>query len=90
MQSYRDLFSGLEDTETNQRNLFDTGHGEQSRTLSCSVCGRSLVRTESGYFACPYGHGKLLSEEQPGPAEESGSWFDPDIMQWEDDGGRAA
>lgn len=30
--------------------------------LSCATCGRRMVRTPSGYVACPAGHGRLLAE----------------------------
>jgi hypothetical protein len=29
-------------------------------TLRCETCNRYLVLTESGYWACPNGHGKLV------------------------------
>ena len=28
----------------------------------CSECGEYLITTESGYLACPRGHGKLFIE----------------------------
>ncbi len=34
-----------------QRQLFD---------LACSVCGRIMINTPSGYICCPVGHGRLL------------------------------
>jgi hypothetical protein len=35
---------------------------EPATSLRCEECGRLLVRTPSGYLACPRGHGKLLTE----------------------------
>jgi hypothetical protein len=51
----------------------DTGPGLFD--LRCEACGHYLVRTPSGYLACPKGHGKLQQEEAPEPC---GSWFDED------------
>ena len=30
--------------------------------LRCSQCDRQLERTPSGYWACPLGHGRLISD----------------------------
>lgn len=53
--------------------------GAYRRDLACVQCGALLVRTGSGYLACPAGHGKLL--EEIGDAEKSPSWRDmPDVL----------
>jgi hypothetical protein len=50
----------------------------------CGECGRLLVRTGSGYRACPRGHGKLIPDQLRTPAqlldppEPGGSWFESD------------
>jgi hypothetical protein len=50
--------------------------------LRCAECQRQLVKTASGYLACPSGHGKLcLDDEPPGGQEPCGSWFDPDPLE---------
>ena len=50
--------------------------------LRCEECQRQLVKTASGFLACPLGHGKLrLDDEPPGEQELCGSWFDPDPME---------
>jgi hypothetical protein len=36
-----------------------TQTGPDLFTLRCATCGAYLRRTESGYLACPNGHGKL-------------------------------
>ena len=47
--------------------------------IRCGECGRQLTRTQSGYLACPLGHGKLrVDDEAPEEPERCGSWFDPD------------
>jgi hypothetical protein len=40
--------------------------------LSCSACGRPMVRTASGYLSCPMAHGKLKAEpvDDPEPDDE--------------------
>ena len=35
------------------------GEGEES-SERCDVCGANLVRTPTGYFTCPRGHGRLI------------------------------
>jgi hypothetical protein len=32
--------------------------------LTCEECGAPLARTESGFIACPFGHGKLREVDQ--------------------------
>jgi hypothetical protein len=47
-------------------------------SLRCVDCGHFLVRTESGFLACPLGHGRLIREtpDDPQPEDESGwQWF---------------
>jgi hypothetical protein len=43
----------------------------------CEDCGHFLVRTESGYLACPLGHGKLIREtpDDPQPEDETAWQF---------------
>ncbi len=43
--------------------------------LRCDECGRQLVNTESGYLACPMGHGRLAVDVME-DAEPCGSLFD--------------
>lgn len=31
--------------------------------LHCDVCGRTMIRTGSGYLSCPLGHGSLQLAE---------------------------
>ena len=57
-----DLFSPcLAHVSSRQGRLFDA-NGPPLSALSCVTCGQPLVRTPSGYLACPRGHGKLLTE----------------------------
>jgi hypothetical protein len=59
--------------KTDEPNLF---------ALRCEECQRQLVKTISGYLACPLGHGKLcLDDEPPEEPERCGSWFDPDPLE---------
>lgn len=61
-----------------QAKLFDPNDVAAGDTdLSCSECGRLLVRTGSGYLVCPLGHGRLL--EELGDAERSSAWFEDDL-----------
>lgn len=49
--------------------LFDECQADEPTGLSCSACGRPMIRTESGYLCCTRGHGKLLEPvafETPG------------------------
>ena len=45
--------------------------------LRCQECGKQLVKTASGFLACPNGHGKLIREEREEMPEVEpwGSWF---------------
>ena len=45
--------------------------------LRCEECGEYMVSTESGYLACPRGHGKLALDAPPAE-EPDGSWFGAD------------
>ena len=66
-----DLFgAGRAQTFGRQGDLFQGQNLDSA--LRCCECGEYLVRTDSGYLACPEGHGKLLCEEQ----EPCGSWFE--------------
>jgi hypothetical protein len=72
------LFSSIYgQASARQGELFPTGQGEQS-DLSCGECGEYLVRTSSGWLACPRGHGKLTCEEEPGE-ESYGTWFEDEL-----------
>ncbi len=73
MQTQGNLFSKHKDTTTRQPGLFDQD-GPEVSDLACASCGELLVRTQSGYLACPRGHGRLISETD----EPCGSWFDRD------------
>lgn len=55
--------------QSNEPNLF---------ALRCDQCMRQLVGTDSGYLACPIGHGRLIPDEPPGTEEPCGSLFDTD------------
>lgn len=35
--------------------------------LNCEVCGRQLIRTQGGYWACPLGHGGLRLDAECSP-----------------------
>src|SRR5262249_2202431 len=50
--------------QSRQEELFPAGQGERS-DLPCGECDEYLVRTPSGWLACPCGHGKLTCEEEP-------------------------
>lgn len=46
----------------------------------CDQCQRQLLPTESGYLACPVGHGRLIRDEATVPHfEPSGLWNDFDL-----------
>jgi hypothetical protein len=52
--------------------------------LRCEDCGHYLARTESGFLACPLGHGRLIREtdDDPQPDDDRdrrGGWFDEDL-----------
>jgi hypothetical protein len=51
---------------------------EEVSVLACGECGEFLVRTPSGWLACPRGHGKLTCEEEPGE-ETYGTWFEDEL-----------
>lgn len=53
-------FWGYADTETTQRELYD-GQPVVS-DVGCVECGRLLVETAGGYWACVMGHGRLNLE----------------------------
>jgi hypothetical protein len=59
--------------QARQEELFPAGPGEHSE-IACGACGDCLVRTPSGWLACPRGHGRLICEEEPGE-DSSGRWF---------------
>lgn len=44
--------------------------------IKCEVCSRPLVPTESGYVACPNGHGRLCLDAESVSEEPCGSLFD--------------
>ena len=77
MNTQRDLFQSMcAKWQTRQPELFPPGHDEVS-DLACGECGDYLVRTPSGWLACPRGHGKLTCEAEP--SEESyGTLFEDD------------
>lgn len=52
--------------------------------LRCSECQAYLLRTVSGYLACPQGHGKLV--EELAAEEPCGSLFEPDLPEGFDGG----
>ena len=60
-----------------QPELFPPSLGEVS-DLACGECGEFLVRTPSGWLACPRGHGKLTCEEEPGE-QSYGTWFEDEL-----------
>jgi hypothetical protein len=63
--SQPNLFSPFADTPTTQRELrFDA-----VAIGACTLCGAELVETPSGYWACPHGHGKLLTPDGYVPAD---------------------
>jgi hypothetical protein len=74
----RDLFWRMCAHEpSRQGELFPAGQGERS-DLACGECGENLVRTPSGWMACPKRHSKLTCEEEPGE-ESYGAWFEDDL-----------
>jgi hypothetical protein len=78
MNVQRDLFNRMcAHVQARQGELFAPGEGERSN-VPCGDCGEYLVRTPSGWLACPRGHGKLTCEEEPGE-ESSGMWFEDDL-----------
>jgi hypothetical protein len=78
MSTQRDLFWPMCGRQhSHQRELFAAGWDEVS-DLACGECGEHLVRTPSGWLACPRGHGKLTCEEKPGE-ESYGTWFEDDL-----------
>jgi hypothetical protein len=56
-------------------------------SLFCCECGYPLARTESGFLACPLGHGRLIDDsddahdyQQPeDDRDRRGGWFDEDL-----------
>ena len=77
MNTQRDLFWPMCGRQYGrQAALFAAGWDEVS-DLACGECGASLVRTPSGWLACPRGHGKLTCEEEQGE-ESYGTWFEDD------------
>jgi hypothetical protein len=77
VNTQRDLFRPMcGRVSARQGELFPAGQGEQS-DLACGECGEFLVRTPSGWLACPRGHGKLTCEAEPGE-ESYGTWFEDD------------
>jgi hypothetical protein len=73
-----DLYSpSLARIVSRQLRLFAESDAPDS-DLACSVCGRLLVRTTSGYLCCPKGHGRLIAEEVD-DRDRCGSWFDDDF-----------
>jgi hypothetical protein len=78
MSTQRDLFWPMcGGQQSRQGGLFAVGWDEVS-DLACGECGEYLVRTPSGWLACPRGHGKLTCEEEPGE-ESYGSWFEDEL-----------
>jgi len=64
MSTQRDLFRPMcGRTRTKQQELFAAGHQEISNVY-CGECGRAMIRTPSGWIACPSGHGKLREESK--------------------------
>jgi hypothetical protein len=47
-------------------------------SLRCSECGHYLARTESGFLACPLGHGRLIRESDD-DRDRCGSGFGEDL-----------
>ncbi len=45
-------------------------------SLRCDECDSLLVTTDSGYLACPRGHGKLIDQRDDVTLEPCGSLFD--------------
>jgi hypothetical protein len=79
-ETQRDLFRPLCGKQSaRQGELFKPGWDEVS-DLACGECGEFLVRTPSGWLACPRGHGKLTGEAEPGE-EPCGSWFEDEPGQ---------
>jgi hypothetical protein len=64
MQEQGNLFSPFKDTPTVQRELFDQSAPAESAER-CRECGECLVSTQSGYWCCPRGHGRLRTETRP-------------------------
>src|SRR5262245_66289863 len=58
------LFSRFKDRPTVQRELFDPSAPAESAER-CRECGEHLVSTQSGYWCCPRGHGRLRCETRP-------------------------
>ena len=54
------LFTPWGETIAAQRELFP--REDRSSSLRCCECQEHLVRTASGFLACPRGHGRLLCE----------------------------
>lgn len=54
-------------------------------TPRCETCNRPMIRTESGFLACPMGHGKLHVETcdncGTNPPEGSLAWCEPCMQQ---------
>lgn len=51
-------------------------------SLRCQTCSKYLIRTESGYLACPMGHGRLQIDHlttTPDVEAESFSMFQDDL-----------
>lgn len=65
-----DLFQPWHDEQGAQLDLFELD-GPAETGLSCQ-CGEPLVRTPSGYLACPRGHGRLIPEGR----EDTAALFD--------------
>ena len=57
------FFPMLARVRSAQPRLFDPNAAEAGDCgLACGECGAHLVRTASGYLACPHGHGRLIAE----------------------------
>jgi hypothetical protein len=69
------MFMGVPSTGRGGR--YPAGQGERS-DLDCRECGEFLVRTPSGWLACPRRHSKLTCEEQPGE-ESYGTRFEAEL-----------
>jgi hypothetical protein len=78
MNVQRDLFNHrCAHVQARQEELFAPGEDERSN-VPCGEFGEHLVRTPSGYLACPNGHGKLTCEEEPGE-QSYGTWFEDEL-----------
>lgn len=73
MTTQPNLFAPWSDTATRQAELFE--HNSEVG-LTCDLCDRPLVRTASGFLACPAGHGKLREEMPDLTFETPGGFFD--------------